>query len=106
MSVCVLALLGATSLFVLSSPATASDGTVVAAAEAADMANMDPIVVTGQRAEYGVKSTSTATRTDTSLVNVPQSVSVVTKEFIRDQAFQSMGEVVRYVPGVTPHQGE
>jgi catecholate siderophore receptor len=31
---------------------------------------------------------------------------VVTKEFIRDQNFQSLTEVTRYVPGVAIHQGE
>src|SRR5258705_5992221 len=51
-------------------------------------------------------STSTATKTNTPLVNIPQSVSVVTKDFIRDQSFQSLTEVTRYVPGVAIHQGE
>jgi catecholate siderophore receptor len=51
-------------------------------------------------------STSSATRTNTPLVNIPQSVTVVTKDFIRDQAFQSLTDVTRYVPGVAIHQGE
>jgi catecholate siderophore receptor len=51
-------------------------------------------------------STSTATKTNTTLVNIPQSVNVVTKDFIRDQSFQSLTEVTRYVPGVAIHQGE
>ena len=51
-------------------------------------------------------STSVATKTNTPLVNIPQSVSVVTKEFIRDQNFQSVTDVTRYVPGVAIHQGE
>ena len=34
-------------------------------------------------------STSIATKTNTPLVNIPQSVTVVTKDFIRDQSFQS-----------------
>ena len=51
-------------------------------------------------------STSSATKTNTPLVNIPQSVNVVTKEFIRDQNFQSLTEVTRYVPGVAIHQGE
>src|SRR5207302_907546 len=50
--------------------------------------------------------TSTATKTNTPLINVPQSVTVLTKEFIRDQNFQSLTEALRYVPGVIPHQGE
>ena len=55
---------------------------------------------------YLAKRTSAATKTDTPLIDTPQSVSVVTKEQIRDQSFQSVGDVVRYVPGVIPHQGE
>jgi catecholate siderophore receptor len=51
-------------------------------------------------------STSSATKTNTPVVNIPQSVSVVTKEFIRDQGFQSLTDVTRYVPGVAIHQGE
>ncbi len=51
-------------------------------------------------------STSVATKTNTPLLNIPQSVNVVTKEFIRDQSFQSVTEITRYVPGVAIHQGE
>ncbi len=51
-------------------------------------------------------STSVATKVNTPLVNIPQSVSVVTKEFIKDQNFQSITDVTRYVPGVAIHQGE
>src|SRR6478752_6822070 len=51
-------------------------------------------------------STSIATKTNTPLVNIPQSITVVTKDYIRDQSFQSVTELTRYVPGVTIHQGE
>jgi catecholate siderophore receptor len=51
-------------------------------------------------------STSVATKTNTPLVNIPQSITVVTKDYIRDQSFQSLTEVTRYVPGVAIHQGE
>jgi catecholate siderophore receptor len=51
-------------------------------------------------------STSAATKTNTPLVNIPQSVSVITRDFIRDQGFQSLTDVTRYVPGVAIHQGE
>ncbi|WP_081851097.1 TonB-dependent siderophore receptor [Bradyrhizobium sp. URHD0069] len=51
-------------------------------------------------------STSIATKTNTPLVDIPQSVSVVTKDFISDQGFQSLTDVTRYVPGVAIHQGE
>jgi catecholate siderophore receptor len=51
-------------------------------------------------------STSVATKTNTPLLNIPQSLSVITKDFIRDQSFQGLTDVTRYVPGVAVHQGE
>jgi catecholate siderophore receptor len=57
-------------------------------------------------AGYFSESTSVATKTNTPIVNIPQSLSVVTKEFIRDQSFQGLTDVTRYVPGVAVHQGE
>ena len=62
-------------------------------------------VRTGTVGVYTI-STSVATKTNTPLLNIPQSVNVVTKDFIRDQSFQSLTEVTRYVPGVAIHQGE
>lgn len=55
---------------------------------------------------YNATRTSTATKTDTPLRNVPQSISVITDEQIKDQNIKSISEAVRYVPGVTPGQGE
>ena len=55
---------------------------------------------------YYANSTSVATKTNTPLVNIPQSLTVLTKEFIRDQSFQNLTDVARYVPGVSVHQGE
>ena len=57
-------------------------------------------------AAYGVNSISTATKTLTPLRDIPQSISVVTKEQIRDQSMLSVADVVAYVPGITAHQGE
>lgn len=50
--------------------------------------------------------TSSATRTFTPLRDVPQAVTVFRKEQIREQAMTSIADLVRYVPGVTAHQGE
>ena len=58
--------------------------------------------VTGYRATRS----STATKTDTPLREVPASVTVVPATLMKDQAMQSMGDVFRYVPGVLMHQGE
>jgi len=57
-------------------------------------------------AAYGVSSISSATKTLTALRDIPQSISVVTKEQIRDQSMSSVADVVAYVPGITAHQGE
>ena len=55
---------------------------------------------------YQVQAIRSATRTPTPLLDVPQSVTVVTKELIKDQMMMSVGDVMRYVPGVMVHQGE
>ncbi|MDP3745914.1 MAG: TonB-dependent siderophore receptor [Phenylobacterium sp.] len=69
-------------------------------------AEISGVTVTGRRDAYDAKQTSTATKTDTPLRDVPQAVTVITEELMRDQAMQSMADVVRYVPGVTMGQGE
>src|SRR5258705_2071609 len=51
-------------------------------------------------------STSVATKTNTPLINIPQAITVVTKDFIKDQGAQSVTDITRYVPGVAVHQGE
>ncbi len=55
---------------------------------------------------YQQRSTRTATKTETPLRDVPQAVTVITKDVIADQRMQNMADVVRYVPGVTMGQGE
>ncbi|UTW06731.1 TonB-dependent receptor [Pseudomonas benzenivorans] len=67
---------------------------------------LEPMEVVQKLNSYGVERTRTATKTDTPLRNVPQSISVVTDTQIRDQSMQGMADVVRYVPGVQMAQGE
>ncbi len=55
---------------------------------------------------YYTDSTSVATKSNTPLVNIPQSVSVITKDQIKDQNYQNLTDVTRYVPSVAVHQGE
>ncbi|MEO8992632.1 MAG: TonB-dependent receptor plug domain-containing protein, partial [Nitrosospira sp.] len=55
---------------------------------------------------YMATKSFSATRTDTPLRDVPQSITVVTQEMIKDQTMQNIGDVVRYVPGVNTSQGE
>jgi len=70
---------------------------------------LDPINVQGNTSGntgYIATRTSVATKTDTPLINIPQSISVLTKDFIKDQSFKGLTDVTRYVPGVAVHQGE
>ena len=61
---------------------------------------------TPSTAGYTARRTFSATRTDLPLRDVPQSVTVIGRQLIDDQAAQSMGDVVRYIPGITMGQGE
>jgi catecholate siderophore receptor len=62
--------------------------------------------VTVSDSGYQVAATSSGTKTLTPMRDIPQSITVVTQELIRDQMMMSIGDVVRYVPGITAHQGE
>jgi len=55
---------------------------------------------------YQAKSNSTAVKTDTALIDLPQSITVITQELIKDQNMQSIADTTRYVPGVGTAQGE
>ena len=66
----------------------------------------EAISVTATAPGYQPPATRTATKTLTPLRDVPQSVTVVTQALIRDQMMTSVGDVMRYVPGVAVHQGE
>jgi len=55
---------------------------------------------------YQVQVISSATRTLTPLRDVPQSVTVATRQLVQDQLMTSVADVVRYLPGVGTHQGE
>ncbi|WP_294201612.1 TonB-dependent receptor plug domain-containing protein [uncultured Sphingomonas sp.] len=60
------------------------------------------IIVTGARETYTAPETSAATRTDTPLIQVPQSVQVVTKTLIQEQDRRTLGDALVNVSGVTP----
>ena len=76
------------------------------AADAADPTTQTEIVVTGQRSEYGVGSTSTATKTNTDVRNIPQALTVISEAQIEDQGIRSIAELLTFVPGATPGTGE
>ena len=48
----------------------------------------------------------TALKTPVPILDVPQTVSIVTDDDIRKQGFREIGDIVRYTPGVNTSQGE
>lgn len=89
----------------LAAPAFAADS-VTAAATTDATTDAEQIVVTGQREQYGVEITRTATRTDTEIRNIPQAISVITEAQIEDQGLRSIADILTYVPGAMAGTGE
>jgi len=73
--------------------APAADGATATASQAED------IVVTGQRP---VTEASGGTKTDTPLIETPQSISVIDASTIADLGLQNLNQTLRFVAGVTP----
>jgi len=55
---------------------------------------------------YIATRSSTATKTDTPLKDIPQSVTVITKEQAKDQGSRDLSKALTYVPGIVMGQGE
>ncbi len=85
---------------------TAAAATATAGAAATADAASQTIIVTGQRGEYGAKKTSTATKTNTDIRNIPQALTVISEKQIEDQSIRSVAELLTFVPGATPGTGE
>ena len=64
------------------------------------------IIVTGARETYTAPETSAATRTDTPLIQVPQSVQVLTRTLIQEQDRRTLGDALVNVSGVTPTRSD
>ncbi|MGX1787916.1 TonB-dependent siderophore receptor [Bosea sp. NPDC055332] len=86
-------------------------GAIVAAwpgavlAQPSDAIGLDTIDVQGERANgpvngYVARRSATATKTDTPIIETPQSISVVTRDQMTDQGAQSVGQALRYSAGV------
>ena len=69
-------------------------------------ADAPAIIVYGRPDGYDLDKTPTATKTDTPLIDVPQTISVISRELIDDQGVTSLGEALRHVAGVSLGQGE
>jgi len=55
---------------------------------------------------YNAKENKTAVKTNTALIDLPQSITVITPDLIKDQNIKTIAEAVHYVPGVGMAQGE
>lgn len=91
---------------IISALAVATNDHAALAATSTATAASDEIVVTAVRDSIQAQRSATATRTDTDLIAIPQSVSVVTAKQIRDQAMHGIADVLRTVPGVALNGGE
>ena len=64
------------------------------------------IVVVAQRDRYASDDGSSATKTPTPVIEVPQGISFITADQLEDQAITQLSEALRYVPGVSLETGE
>jgi len=63
----------------------------------------EEILVVG---EYLSRDQVNSVKTPTPVLNVPQSLTIISAAQIDDQAFNSLGDIVEYTPGVNNSQGE
>ena len=100
----------AAALLVSAAPAFAQENSPFAEDNSLDGAELaaagEVIVVTGQRSDYGARSTSTATRTPTDIKDIPQALTVISERQVEDQDLRSIADVMLYVPGASFGSGE
>lgn len=89
----------ALSMILVSQAATAQDAD---AASDSDYVQ-DAVVVVGQ---YLYADQVNALKSPTPIIDVPQSLSIVTADQILAQGFDSIGDIINYTPGVSTSQGE
>lgn len=84
-------------------------GTWTLVAASAAPPTLAPVTVPGNglsalapTAGYVAGASVSATKTDTPLLETPQSVSVITREQMSEQGAQTLNQVLRYTPGVAP----
>jgi len=78
-------------------------GFFISSAVLAQDSDIEEIVVRGKVLQSDQVN---ALKTPTPIINVPQSLSIVTDEDIRKKGIREIGDIVRYAPGVNRSQGE
>ncbi|MEE2704943.1 MAG: TonB-dependent siderophore receptor [Pseudomonadota bacterium] len=76
---------------------------ISASASIAQEIETDEIIVKGK---YLYSDQVNALKTPVPIIDVPQSLTILTDEDIRKQGFREIGDIVRYTPGVNQSQGE
>ena len=76
---------------------------VLSASSAFSDDQMDEVLVLG---EVLFQDELNALKTPTPIINVPQSVAVITSEEINRRGFTSIGDIVNHIPGLNTSQGE
>ena len=89
-----LAALAATLLFVSATPLRA---------ETTEQMTLEETIVRGS---YLQSNEANALKTPTPILDVPQSLSIVTSEQILRRGFTSVSDIIEYLPGVSMSQGE
>lgn len=65
--------------------------------------NLEEVLVQGR---YLASDALNSVKTPTPIIDVPQSLSILTELQIEEQAFRDFGDVLRYTPGMAISQGE
>lgn len=95
-------LLGAAAISaVLTAPGALAQGAIIASGDLASV--QDPIIVVGQ---YLYTDELNALKTPTPIIDVPQSLTIVTSDEILARGFDSVSDIIAYTPGVNVSQGE
>lgn len=92
--------------FLLASTALTFSFAGLAHADEAAYVDQEAIIVTGQLDGYRAVETTSGTKTATPILDVPQSISVVTEKQLRDEAILTISDLVRHIPGASAGQGE
>jgi catecholate siderophore receptor len=98
-------LLATSALFPIAAQAEALPMAADAGDAGDEGADHRAIVVTGQVDSYR-SDTAAGVKAPTPLIDVPQSVTVLSREQLDDQGVTQLGDALRYVPGVVLAQGE
>lgn len=69
-----------------------------------DVIQLDPFSVAGDPTGYQVSTSTSGTRLNTALKDVPQSLTIITKDFLDDTFSTSLEDAVTFVPNVQPRQ--